>query len=73
MSDSGERWRLVKVNGDMPGHFITIQFADFSVLPYRTDWRKHYEELAAGELWSEPSETGHKYGQWREPQGRSRR
>ena len=63
MSD-GRRWRLAKINGDMPGHFFTIQFGDYSVLPYRKDWLEHYADLIASESLSEPSETGHRYGEW---------
>lgn len=63
MSDE-RRWRLAKINGDMSGHFFTIQFGDYGVLPYRTDWREHYADLIASEPLFEPSETGNRYGEW---------
>ena len=61
-----EAWRLAKINGDHPGHFVTVQYREgYGVLDYRGDWREFYATLIAGEQWSSPSSTGIRWGRWR--------
>jgi hypothetical protein len=70
-------WRLVSVNGaieieslgSFSGRFLTVQFKDFpgrkdwSVLPYRQDWRDVYMELSRQTTWV-PTDTGLLFGDW---------
>lgn len=59
------KWRLAHINAKTKGaDFLTIQFEDYSVLPYRSDWRKLYSGLFDAESEWEDSETGNKWGKW---------
>jgi len=72
------RWRLVSVNGlthiEIAAEservsyvrFLTVQFErDWSVLPYREDWREIYMSLSRQTTW-EPTSTGLLFGDWHE-------
>ena len=59
------KWRYAEINFELPGaRFITKQYKDYSVDPYRKDWRV-YEPLIKDEEW-DVGETGCRYGKWRE-------
>lgn len=59
------KWRLAHINATIPGaNFLTIQFEDFSVLPYRRDWRKAYADLFENETEWEDSSAGNRWGKW---------
>lgn len=61
-------WRIAYINANVPeAEFVTIQFYDFSALPYRRDWRERY----ASQMALDPKGTctaggtGNVYGPWR--------
>ena len=59
------KWRLAHINASVPdADFLTIQFEDYSVLPYRSDWKKVYSHLFDAESEWEDSSTGNKWGKW---------
>lgn len=63
-----EKWRVVRVNGQLGGscEFVTIQFEDFHVLDYRTDWRSAYRDLVGAEKEWEKGAIGDLLGKWHE-------
>lgn len=69
-----EKWRFVNVNGAMAVDdrtfdcdFLTVQFQDFKVLPYRSDWFGIYHHTASREKRWVRGETGSLFGRWRSP------
>lgn len=59
------KWRLAHINATIPGaDFLTIQFEDFSTLPYRRDWQKVYADLFQNETEWEDSSAGNRWGHW---------
>jgi len=65
------KWRIAYINAYIEGaDFVTIQYEDFTVIPYCRDWRERYaSQMALDPKGDCKVSIGNAYGPWRTVDG----